>query len=366
MSGYEQGGEAPSAGAAAASASTAGEEQQSKQRALEEKIRELAEKIKEVETEIAADKTEVKSIKNEKERVELRRAIAANSERLQGLEARRDRLEVQIEQLSTPATAACGRFPTSCLLLRWLIGLPRRALRALVLLREFDSPFHLCARTATRPTRRFARVVRSPSVRVHHPSLCIDSVALSLPHRVCAASHLVHAPRGAADCGTWTLSYLVPTLALAHRLACLAGYCARSSCYENLTALSTCAHNPCTGIWPRNHALLFGGLALSSCSARSPVPKGVWRLHPCVPLPPTFTRTLLCSSGVRRHQAASSTVICAHALPFRYALLRRAALIRHKSCLALPPRRRIVTYPCPRLVDYMLYRVPAASITELR
>jgi hypothetical protein len=81
----------------------------------------------------------------------------------------------------------------------------------------------MCARTATRPTRHFALVVRSPSVHVHHLSLCIDGVALSLPHRVRAASHLVHAPRGAADCGRWTLSYLVPTLALAHRRACLAG-----------------------------------------------------------------------------------------------------------------------------------------------
>ena len=181
------------------------------------------------------------------------------------------------------------------------------------------------------------------SVHVHHPSLCIDGVALSLPQRVRAASHLVHAPRGAGDCGTWTLSYLVPTLALAHRLACLAGYCARSSCYGNLTAPSTCAHNPCTDIWPRNHAPLFGGLALSGCSACSPVPKSVWRLYPCVPRPPTFTRALLCSPGIHRHHAASSTVICAHALPFLCALLRLAALIRHKSCVAMPPRGRIVT-----------------------
>jgi len=191
--------------------------------------------------------------------------------------------------------------------------------------------------------------LRGLCVRVHHPSLCIDGVALSLPHRVRAASHLVHAPRGAADFGTWVLSYLVPTLALAHRLVCLAGYCARSSCYKNLTVPSCCAHNPCTDIWPRNHAPLFGGLALSGCSACSPVPKSVWRLYPCVPRPPNFARALLCSPGVHRHQAASSTVICAHALPFLYALLRHAALIRHKSCLAMPPRGRIVIYPCPRL-----------------
>jgi predicted RNase H-like nuclease (RuvC/YqgF family) len=130
MSGYEQGGEAPSAGAAAASASTAGEEQQSKQRALEEKIRELAEKIKEVETEIAADKTEVKSIKNEKERVELRRAIAANTERLTLLEEERAELRHDIKKLSAPeqSTAAGGCSPTLCLPLRSLIGLPRRGI----------------------------------------------------------------------------------------------------------------------------------------------------------------------------------------------------------------------------------------------
>jgi hypothetical protein len=222
MSGYEQGGEAASAGAAAASTPT--ERQQSKQRALEEKMRKLEDAeadIQQLKTEIASDKAEADKTTNEALELERRRAIAANSERLQGLEARRDRLEVQIEQLSTPVepTAAGGCSPTSCLPLRSLIGLPRRILRALLLLREFDSPFHLCAHNATRPTRHFARVVRSPSVHVHHPSLCIDGVALSLPHRVRAASHLVHAPRGAADCGTWTLSYLVPTLALAHRLA---------------------------------------------------------------------------------------------------------------------------------------------------
>jgi hypothetical protein len=365
MSGYEQGGEAASAGAAAASTPTAGEEQQSKQRALEEKIRELTVKIKEVETEIASDKAHADTIANDAERVEFRRAIAEDKKRLHGLEQDMRDLRKKIEQLESTVAGGCS--PTSYLPLRSLNGLPRRVFRALLLLREFDSPFHLCARTATRPTRHFARVVRSPSVRVHHPSLCIDGVALSLPQRVRAASHLVHAPRGAADFGTWTLSYLVPTLALAHRLACLAGYCARSSCYENSTAPSTCAHAlPRADIWLRNHAPLFGGSALSSCSACSPAPKSVRRLYPCVPRPPTFTRAFLCSPGVHRHQAASSIVICAHALPFRYALLRHAALIRHKSCLAMPPRGRIVTYPCPRLVDYMLYRVPAASITNLR
>jgi hypothetical protein len=89
----------------------------------------------------------------------------------------------------------------------------------------------------------FENLTSLPPVRTHrhapHTSLCAgcacvicacaSSVSVHrwccviLPHRVRAASHLVHAPRGAGDCGRWTLSYLVPTLALAHRLACLAG-----------------------------------------------------------------------------------------------------------------------------------------------
>jgi len=226
MSAHKQGDEVPSAGAAAAPAPTAGEGQQSKQHALEKELRELKADIEQLKTKIASDETKADTIANDTERVALRNSITEEQKRLNLLEARRDRLEAQIEKLSAPAeqpTAAGGRIPTSCLPLRPRIGLPRRVLLALLLLREFDSPFHLCARTATRPTRHFARVVRSSSVHVHHPSLCIDGVALSLPHRVRAASHLVHAPRGAADCGRWTLSYLVPTLALAHRLACLAG-----------------------------------------------------------------------------------------------------------------------------------------------
>ena len=227
MSVHKQGDEAPSAGAAAAPAPTTGEGQESEEiRDLKAKINTLETKINTLETKIANDEAEIKTINGEDERLELRRAIAEDKKRLNLLEVERAELRHEIKQLSAPAeqsTAAGGRSPTLCLPLRSLICLPRRVLRALLLLREFDSPFHLCARTATRPTRHFARVVRSPSVHVHHPSLCIDGVALSLPHRVRAASHLVHAPRGAADCGTWTLSYLVPTLALAHRRACLAG-----------------------------------------------------------------------------------------------------------------------------------------------
>jgi hypothetical protein len=272
MSGYEQGDEVPSAGAAAAPAPSAGEGQESEKiRDLKAKINTLETKINTLETKIESDEADVKTIGSEAVLLKRLELLAEDKKRLNLLEAERAELRHEIKQLSAPAeqpTAAGGYSPTSCLPLRSLIGLPRRVLRALLLLREFDSPVHLRARTATRPTRRFARVVRSSSVRVHHPSLCIDGVVLSLPHRVCAASHLVHAPRGAADCGTWTL----PILALAHRLACLAGYCGRSSCYGNLTAPSTCAHNHCTDIWPRNHAPPFGGLALRGCSACSPVP----------------------------------------------------------------------------------------------
>jgi chorismate mutase len=202
MSAHKQGDEVPSAGAAAAPAPTAGDGQESKQHALEVKMRELKEKIEKLETKILLDEVDVKCMYSEAERVEARRAVTEDKKQRNLLEARRDRLEAQIEQLLAPAeqpTAAGGRSPTLCLPLRSHIGLPCRVLRALLLLREFDSPFYLCARTATRPTRRFARVVRSSSVHVHHPSMCIDGVALSLPHRLRAASYLVHAPRGAAD-----------------------------------------------------------------------------------------------------------------------------------------------------------------------
>jgi len=134
MSGYEQGGEDSSAGAAAAPVPTAGEEQQSKRHALEEKMRKLEDAeadILQLKTEIASDKAEADKTKNEGLELERRRAIAANSERLRGLEARRDRLEAQIDQLLALAeqpTAAGGRSPTLCLPLRTLIGLPRRGI----------------------------------------------------------------------------------------------------------------------------------------------------------------------------------------------------------------------------------------------
>jgi hypothetical protein len=219
MSDHEECGEDSSAGAAAAPAPTAGEGQESEQRALEKELRELKADIEQLKRDIATDRVKVDTMGDLDERLELRRAITEDKKRLHGLEQDMRDLRKKIEQ----PTAAGGRSPTLCLPLHSHIGLPRRILHALLLLREFDSPFHLCARPATRPTRHFARVVRSPSVHVHHPYLCIDGVALSLPHWVRAASHLVHVPRGAADCGRWTLSYLVPTLALAHRRACLAG-----------------------------------------------------------------------------------------------------------------------------------------------
>jgi hypothetical protein len=190
MSVHKQDDEVPSAGAAAAPAPTAGEGQESEQHALEEKMLELKAKIEKLEAEIASDKAKADTMEDKALELELRRAITEEQKRLTLLEARKDTLEAKIDQLSAPVeqpTAAGGRFPTSSLPLRSHIGLPRRALRALLLLREFDIPFHLCARTATRPTRHFARVVRASSVHVHHPSLCIDGVALSLPHRVRAA-----------------------------------------------------------------------------------------------------------------------------------------------------------------------------------
>jgi len=161
MSAHNQGDEVPSAGAAAAPAPTAGEGQESKRQVLEKDLLELKAKIAELERKNASDEAKVKSLKNEDLELALRRAIAANTERLNRLEARKDTLEAKIDQLSAPVeqpTAAGGSSPTLCLPLRSRIGLPRRALRALLLQREFDNPFHLCARTATRPTRHMAQV----------------------------------------------------------------------------------------------------------------------------------------------------------------------------------------------------------------
>jgi hypothetical protein len=142
--------------------------------------------------------------------------------------------------------------------------LPRRVLRALLLLRELDSPFHLCAQPL---------------------------------HR-----HLASQPRAAL----WRLGLEQLLCVLPRAQKCVA-------------TVSLCA---------------------------SPA-----HLHPCTPL--------LAYIDTKPHHPPSS-------VPMRCPSSMHcfAALIRHKSCLAMPPRGRIVTYPCPRLVDYMLYRVPAARVTR--
>ena len=105
MSAHEQGDEVPSAGAAAASAPTAGEGQQSEQRALEETIRELKDlkaTINTLDTKIKSDEAKADTMEDKAERVALRRAIAANTERLNLLEVERAELRHEIKQLSAP------------------------------------------------------------------------------------------------------------------------------------------------------------------------------------------------------------------------------------------------------------------------
>jgi hypothetical protein len=180
MSGYEQGGEDSSAGAAAAPVPTAGEEQQSKRHALEKELCEVKAKIKEVETEIAADKTKADNINIEAERVALRNTIAANTERVRSFEQDVRKLREKIEQLSAPAeqsTAAGGRSHTLCLPLSSLIGLSRRVLRA--------SPAHLHPCTPLLPW-----CTSTPS-RIIHRHLC-SCVALPL---CIAASCRPHSPQ---------------------------------------------------------------------------------------------------------------------------------------------------------------------------
>jgi DNA repair exonuclease SbcCD ATPase subunit len=101
MSG-QGGGEA--AAAAAAAPVPASSEQERQRRALEDEMRELKEKIERMEA-----KADV--IENEVLEIELRRSIAANTERLNRMEAKMDRLEAKVEQLSAPVrhpTAAGG------------------------------------------------------------------------------------------------------------------------------------------------------------------------------------------------------------------------------------------------------------------
>ena len=130
MSGYEQGGEAPSAGAAAAPAPTAGEGQESEEiRDLKAKINTLETKINTLETKIAADEADVKTIGSEAVLLKRLELLAEDKKRLRDMEAERTELRHEIKQLLAPAeqpTAAGGSSPTLCLLLRSRIGLPRR------------------------------------------------------------------------------------------------------------------------------------------------------------------------------------------------------------------------------------------------
>ena len=228
----------------------------------------------------------------------------------------------------------------------------------------------LCYETLTAPSTCAHALPRAPHVASRGCTFAICACASPVSvHRWCC---VIAAPLGACRLPprprpTWSsrlrhVDALLPCAnPCARTSACLpCRHCVRSLCCENMTAPSTCAHIPYTNISSRNHAPLFDCLALSSCS---PAPKSVRRLYlVCLARPPSPVHS--CSSGIHRHQAALSTVICAHALPFLHALLRHAALVRHKFCLAMAPRG--LTYPCPRLVDNILYRVLAASITKLR
>ena len=106
----EQGG-GEAAAAAAAAPAPASSEQERRCLELEHEMRELKEEIKELKIEIAADKAEARAIENEALEVELRRSIATNTERLNGLEQDRRDLRLKIEQLLAPVghpTAAGG------------------------------------------------------------------------------------------------------------------------------------------------------------------------------------------------------------------------------------------------------------------
>ena len=66
-------------------------------------MRKLTAKIEKLEVKIEADEAKADAIESEAERTELRRSIAADKERLIGLEQDRRDLRRKIEQLSAPA-----------------------------------------------------------------------------------------------------------------------------------------------------------------------------------------------------------------------------------------------------------------------
>ena len=141
MSARDQDSGEPSAASASSSPPTA-EEQRRTLQLLEAKIEKL-------ESKIAEDEAEIKTIKSEAERLKRLDLLGKDKDRLRDMEAERTELRHEIKQLLAPAeqpTAAGGRSPTLCQPLRSHIGLlASQALRALLLLREYDSPFYLCA-----------------------------------------------------------------------------------------------------------------------------------------------------------------------------------------------------------------------------
>ena len=197
----------------------------------------------------------------------------------------------------------------------------------------------LCYETLTAPSTCAHALPRAPHVASRGCTFAICACASPVSvHRWCC---VIAAPLGACRLPprprpTWSsrlrhVDALLPCAnPCARTSACLpCRHCVRSLCCENMTAPSTCAHIPYTNISSRNHAPLFDCLALSSCS---PAPKSVRRLYlVCLARPPSPVHS--CSSGIHRHQAASSTIICAHALPFLCALLRLAALIATSRAL---------------------------------
>jgi outer membrane murein-binding lipoprotein Lpp len=155
MSARDQDSGEPSAASASSSPPTAEEQRRTLQlleakiEKLESKIEKLESKIEKLESKIAEDEAEIKTIKSEAERLKRLDLLGKDKDRLQDFEQDVRDLRKKIEELSAPVeqpTAAGGRSPTLCQPLRSHIGLlASQALRALLLLREYDSPFYLCA-----------------------------------------------------------------------------------------------------------------------------------------------------------------------------------------------------------------------------
>jgi hypothetical protein len=94
---------------------------------------------------------------------------------------------------------------------------------------------------SSRCSIRFARAT-SRSQQRPHPSPALSSLDSAINSVAATSVMPTHLSTNVDQQSVRPLPLLPCANRCARASACLAGYCARSSCYENLTAHSTCAH----------------------------------------------------------------------------------------------------------------------------